>query len=418
MTQSREPIDDFVAADPARLDATFPDLNAMMARVTSSPRRIQTPVGFRSRIAAAVLSASAVTTAGIAALTTSAPRLPVLALSETSSTIANASDALPSSGKISSGAMVPYFASDYSFHATDLPSLMSSASVWSLHASIDGRDVARLAATLGLRGYPTMTPGPDGTGATYEVVDGDRGSLTVTVVDDSSLANWYFSSTSASAVSSSGNATTSVDDTQYREWGQQVIASLHDGWTYGSPEVYSYDDVDQARAGASLNYRIMLEGLSTDLGLYLSFDSRGVLLSASGELGEARRVGVYPLMGSHDGARLLQQQNDDAINALESPTKQEVSGSSSPAAGGSSPDGMQRVQSFDAHLTSVVIELWSARVNDGQYLVPTYVYGGTVNDPSDSQVRWTATWPLVAVSEKYIHIDQTEPSPIAISSRR
>lgn len=420
MTTPREPIEELIAADPARLDASYPEINAMMARAISAPPRAKTSGSFRLRIAAAALSASALTTAGIAALTTAAPRLPMLALSETASTVANASDVMPSTGKMSSGAMLPYYASDYSFHDADLPALTSSAAVWSLHSSVTAQDVARLAAALGVRGTPVKTSNSDGT-VTFDVTDSDRGSVTVTVTSDNSLANWFFSSTSTGVVSSIGNTTNPADSAQYREWGQRVIAALRDGWTYGTPEVYAYDDVDQMRAGASVNYRVTLEGLATDLGLYLSFDGSGDLLSASGQLGEARRVGVYPLVGSRDGVRLLQQQNDaavDVVNTAEATPQSGLGGSTSGSDGDLAPDVSPRVQKFDVQLTSVTIELWSARVNGGQYLVPHYVYSGTVSDASDAEVGWSSTWPLVAVSEKYITIDASEPSPIAISARR
>ena len=420
MTTPREPIEELAAADPARHATTYPDVNAMVSRATSSPRKSSAPTSFRVRIAAAALGAGALTTAGIAALTTAATRLPVLALSETSSTTVNASDANMPSGKISSGSLRPYFTSSYTFQSNDLPALAATASVWSLHSFVDSGTVARLAAVFGLHSQPVVTPDPDGTGATYEVVDNDRGSLTVTFTDSSALANWYFSTSSGAVATSSASGPASDRPVaMYHAWGQRVISSLRDGWTYGSPEIYSYDEVDQMRAGASVNYRIELEGRPTDLGLYLSFDSTGSLLSASGQLGEARRVGVYPLVGTGTGVEVLQQQNDDAVRAVSGTQVRGAGDTAPPASGGDlTTNESSNLQTFDVRLTSVAIELWSAQVNGGHYLLPTYIYGGMVHDPADAEVGWNNTWPLIAVSEEYIKVDHTDPSPIAVSTSR
>lgn len=422
MTESHDPITHLTAADPVRTSPMpYPDTDRMVQRAMNPSTRPRVGAAFRARVASAVLGATLVTGAGIGALQGAAPNLPVLALSNSSTPSTTAG----SDSKMAGSMMRPMIQSDFRFEGSSLSNVASTAPVWRVSAPSDLGDFQRIVAALGLKGSIQTTqsePGSDGTsangvgsGTVYTVSDPEKGSVTYSVWSDSSLGSWWFSGPMSPTVSSSPSeppvttttvTTSSASKAQYATWANDFMKLLGLSDEYSAPDVYVYEAGDFGAGGASVNYSLILEGLKTNIGLYLSFDAEGNITSAAGALGHFEKVGNYPLIDVSEGIARLQAQSDGGLQGLGSSAAM-----SSVAPIASTPG--RATQIVNVTLQTVDIELQTAQVGGATYLIPYYVYSGTASTPGDEAATWDGIWTAVAVSSDYITIDEPTVMPMA-----
>ena len=429
MTQSHDPIQRLVDADPARtFSGNYPDAGQAVRRALSSNTRPRIGTAFRAQVASAVLGASLLTGVGITALQSSAPSLPVLALSSSPSP-SSASDS-----KMAGSMLRPMVLSDFRFDGSALAELPSSAPVWKITPPTGLTEFQQIAAALGLEGSVTTTfyentPEAETADATYTITDPNRGTLTYSVWSGSGLGSWWFSLDSGM----NGSATSSVSESavsahaenQYAEWATAFVASLGLDYEYSKPDVYLYDSPDLESSGASASFTMLLDGLATSIGLYVSFDNAGHITSASGALGHFERVGNYPLTGVADGVSRLQDQNSGNTQTANDTAEATDSGASSGAGDGAAVDGAavdgaavdfvapSKPTVVNVALTSVTVQLQLASVGGDTYLVPYYVYGGSASSDGENAGSWDGTWTVIAVSSEYVTIDEPQVMPMA-----
>ena len=419
MTESRDSIQRLINADPVRTaPRDYPDVNHVVRRALAAKSRSSIGVAFRARVASAVLGASLLTGVGITALQSSAPSLPVLALSSPSST-ANASDS-----KMAGSMLRPMMLSDFRFDGSALTELPSSAPVWRVTGSQGLDEFKKIATALGLEGPVAVstyevTAGSDSPDTTYSITDSKRGTLSYSAWSGSSLGSWWFSADTTSAQTSISNGQSVAGDAalkdQFAKRANDFVASLQLKYAFGKPDVYLYDNGDGENAGASVSFTMLLDGLETNIGLYVSFDGEGQVTSASGSLGQFERVGNYPLTGVADGVVRLQDQNSLNVTASRDATAPTNSVSSTEVTDGAVVDPVPSVEPAVVHvdLTSVQVQLQMASVGGATYLVPYYVYGGTARSNYAAEASWDGTWSVVAVASQYITIDQPQVMPMA-----
>ena len=419
MTDSHDPISRLIDADPARTSPQgYPAADPLVRRALASVARPRIGVAFRAKVASAVLGASLVTGAGITALQESAPTLPVLALSS-SPTTTNASDS-----KIAGSMLRPAYLQDFRFDGSDLNSLPGTASVWKVTPPNDLREFLQIAKALGLEGEVQQhNIGPDQSTAedTYSISDPNHGTLTYSLWSGSGLGSWWFSKDSSDTSSVSSHHGTAMQNSpteaDYAQWAQEFVNSLGLEYQIGRPDIYLYDSPDVQTSGASVSFTVILDGLKTNIGLYVSLDSTGRVTSASGSLGSFERVGNYPLSGVAEGVAQLQQQNDASVKSEAVPTTTEPSPSGSSAP--SSSDGtMNEVMPTNptvvaVRLSTVETQLQLATVNGEWYLVPYYVFSGNATAQGDNAGEWDGSWTVVAVSSEYVTLDQPTVMPMA-----
>lgn len=419
MTESHDSIQRLINADPVRTaPRDYPDADRVVHRALAAKSRSSIGVAFRAQVASAVLGASLLTGVGITALQSSAPSLPVLALSSPSSTT-NASDS-----KMAGSMLRPMMLSDFRFDGSALTELPSSAPVWRVTGSQGLDEFKKIATALGLEGPVAVstyevTAGSDSPDTTYSITDPQRGTLSYSAWSGGSLGSWWFSADATSAQTSISNSQSVAGDAelkdQFTQRANDFATSLQLGYEFGKPDVYLYDNGDGAISGASVSFTMLLDGLETNIGLYVSFDGEGQVTSASGSLGQFERVGNYPLTGVADGVVRLQDQNSLNVTASRDATAPTNSVSSTEVTDGAVVDPVPSVEPAVVHveLTSVQVQLQMASVGGATYLVPYYVYGGTVNPGDSAGGSWDGTWSVIAVSSKYITIDQPRVMPMA-----
>ena len=415
MTQSHDPIQRLVDADPVRTSAReYPDVDIAVRRVLRAKSRPRVGTAFRAQVASAVLGASLLTGAGITALQSAAPSLPVLALSSSSPTT-NASDS-----KMAGSMLRPMVLSDFRFDGSSLSELSSVAPVWKVTPLEGIGAFQQIANALGVEGPVSVStykniPGALSPDTTYSITDPNRGTLTYSISTGSGIGSWWFSADSGLAISSSAGSSslaTQPDSTRlYATRAKDFVASLHLEYEYSNPDVYLYDSPDMEAGGASASFTMLLEGLITNIGLYVSFDSSGNVTSASGSLGHFERVGNYPLTTVADGVTRLQGQNDSDLQSSQSSDPASDSNVSSGVSGGAAPMAQPTV--IHVGLTTVQIQLQMASVGGDTYLVPFYVYGGTATSDSVSESSWDGTWSIIAVSSEYVTLDEPTVVPLA-----
>jgi len=419
MTEFQDPIQRLIDADPVRTSPRdYPNVDRVLRRALVVKSRPRVGAAFRAQVASAVLGASLLTGAGITALQSAAPTLPVLALSSSPSTT-NASDS-----KVAGSMLRPMVLSDLRFDGSALSDLPSQAPVWKVTPPEGLKEFQQIADALGLEGPVSEysyenTPGAASPDTTYSITDPNRGTLTYSASAGSGVGSWWFSADNpvavSSATSSNSLAAKANATSLYTARAIAFVASLRLGYHYSNPDVYLYDSPDVEVAGASASFTMLLEGLTTNIGLYVSFDAAGHVTSASGSLGHFERVGNYPLTGVTDGVARLQDQNNSDLQVMQDASQPTDSGASTDASDGVVTEVVPAIEPTVVHvgLTSVQVQLQLASVGGDTYLVPYYIYGGTANSQDSTNASWDGTWSAIAVSSEYITLDMPKVMPMA-----
>ena len=422
MSENSHPLEQLVAANPVS-ELTRPDnLDLLVTRAMSksAPRFAK---GFRARMASAAIGASLLTTAGIAALTASAPSLPVLdfAAHSTNTTMPGASDL-----KVSPSMGMAIMLSDNHFvlgaDGSVVPSELSVYQIGSVANVSD--ELARIADLLGISAPLEMKDG------SY-VASGDVGTLTMPV--DSNLASWNFSTNSpvlpgevAKSVTTvpaptSQSASPSPSDAEVAGWATKFAHQLNVPFTIGAPEVSRSQNVDGS--GQDLfwvSVPLLLDGYVTDQSLNLSFNADGQITAAWGTLVTLSKVAQYPTSSLDEAVSVLQQRNDASVASYrETTTTTEdpspvVSGSTGPLSSG---DTTFSVPSFEVQLTKAHVTFATYYLDTTAYLVPLYVFDGNRTPTKGSTEQWGSgpgTWSVPALPSKYVNIDaQFGSTPVA-----
>jgi hypothetical protein len=235
----------------------------------------------------------------------------------------------------------------------------------------------------------------------YEYVT-DSGTISVTA-SENGATSWYFSSPSPVSSSDALNVNT-VTKNELARWSNAVIDGFRLDMTFGDANYSIYGDQ------GSVNYPVLVDGVTTDISVSLSFDSNGTLLWANGSVATFDRVGTYPLISERDGVDNLA--SDTPVIGIDRIAGGVASSSAVPLPGGSdlSSDAVAAPPVIQVLITAAAIQLCTQQMTDGSvWLIPTYMYSGTATNPDGTTME--STWSTIAVDPTYLKIS-VRPSPI------
>lgn len=412
------------AADPAATSSyQHPDFDAMIARVTATPRvkKVRLADGLRLKIGSAAAAATLVTAGAIGAISSAAPSLSVLALGK-STTPSSAS--APISGDMR-------VLGNYQFVAgSGLSDQSASAPTYTLSAPADlEATTASVATALGVNGtVPTI----DASTTNWQVT-GDNGTAVSFWLGQGSLSWNYFqdngSATSpGSAADGSGGVTTtpatvpaptnsaastSASGVDAQSLASAVLGSLGvSASDLGPAQESTYDDPTNGLQTTE-TYAYTPNGVDTGLSFTFTYDSSGTLVSANGAATVVSDGPAYPLLSQTDAVAALQKQYDSFSGGpiVYSPPVTSPSGTSSSGSSGTTdPTPTTNPSPSDPTTTTLpptVITLVSATIQYGQYelsdgseaLLPQYLF--TSSDGN--------TWSVLAVDPSYVSL-----APVAV----
>jgi hypothetical protein len=246
----------------------------------------------------ALVGSGGLVIAGILGIQSAAQNLPIIALGSTH----NASPTKPGASKQGFGAMMIPFET---FNFTADPSLSSSpgsGTAYVLSSSIDAATAAsQIARKLGVSGDVTSLGG-----GSYQV--GPDNGPDVSTYTSNGIVNWYFSATTPTVITSPGGTTTApTDPTGPLPTNDQAVkdamtlfeTTLGVSNDLGTPSVSNYGtEVD-------VTIPIVVDGLSTDQSLYVSYGPSEAINSVSGEFVTATAQSTYPTISQTDAVNVV-----------------------------------------------------------------------------------------------------------------
>jgi hypothetical protein len=369
-----------VAADPvAGHPYAHHDPEAMFSRIVTQHRVGRDGVlrAFKLKMAGAVTMASLVTAGGIAVLQSAVPGIPVLAF------------ASAGSQKVSSALQFAVTAAPLRVHeefnfATrpDLASTSSTGNAYRLEVPTNS------SAEVDRVGSIFRSAGPSSPFVSISYVS-------------AGVPQWTYRNNSTVAPSSrSSLASPALIDKTARGY----VRRLDYGYAITHPQ-YSSSKNQQ-----SVSYDVVVDGVVTEQGVRFTFGSNFVLAFATGPAFTIGSTVAYPLQSPLAGVDVL---NDQQLGEIASSSGSARGlgpprSTTSPAPTGSlSPTTPDRPPVIHVTLHSVVTTLHSVVLTNGTtWLVPDYVYTGTVNGTTSS-----GTWSTIAIDPSYVKLPVSKGPP-------
>jgi hypothetical protein len=243
----------------------------------------------------------------------------------------------------------------------------------------------------------------------------DSGTVSVTT-NENGPTSWYFNVPWTPSVSS--DASGSVSDSDLARWSSELIDSLSFGMTLSEPKYNSWG------ASGTATFQVLVDGLTTDLSISLSFDSNGNLLWANGTVATFEHVGNYPLISERDGVANLAKASSNygyhggPVMMYDTPDAAGVAPSAGsdpiePTTNETTTTEVITPPTITVFLTDAKIQLSLQTMADGSsWLVPMYFYSGT--STYDDGAPSPGTWSTIAVNPDYLTITPA-PGPIVYS---
>jgi hypothetical protein len=418
------------AADPAAgTNYEMRDPNAVMARIMTPLPRVRHHVlrSFQLRMAGAVAMASLLTVGGIAALENAGPALQVFALSATSTHQSKGAAVKPGtiySAQVPKSDMMRIYEE---FNFTAGPGLSASAgsgAAYQLSFPTSGSaEDSRVAAIFGVSGAP-VDVNSDGTQWSINNTNGDE-------VDYSNYGgvpafNYnYFTPASSSSVTSDGAGGNVPSHSTLEGDVQNYLGQLGYGYQVANPSFSTETNVTSSPGQAdvttyeeSVDYSVVVDGMTTDQNVSFTVDQNNSIVSANGPAFNTMPVVQYPLQSPVAAVTVLEGQQQalfaDGTNSggpvepLTAPTTTSPDGGGAvppptPAPGSdasttTTPSGPPIV---NVTLDSDSVSLQSYVLTDNSvWLLPIYTFTGTVTNTDGS--TYTSTWSTIAVDPSYI----------------
>lgn len=417
------------AADPAAgTNYELRDSNAVMARIMTPPPRVRHHVlrSFQLRMAGAVAMASLLTVGGIAALENAGPALQVFALSATSTHQAKPAAANP--GKFATAGLPTNMMRIYEeFNFTAGPGLSASAgsgAAYQLSFPTSGSaEDSRVAAIFGVSGAP-VDVNSDGTEWSINNTNGDE-------VDYSNYGGVpefdynYFTPASSSSVISDVVGGNVPSHSTLESDVQNYLGQLGYGYQVVNPSFSTETNVTSSPGQAdvttyeeSVDYTVVVDGMTTDQNVSFTVDQNNSIVSANGPAFTTMPVVQYPLQSPVAAVTVLEAQQQGLfsngthsggpVEPLTAPTTTSPDGGGAvppptPAPGSdvtttTTPSGPPIV---NVTLDSDAVSLQSYVLTDNSvWLLPIYTFTGTVTNADGS--TYTSTWSTIAVDPTYI----------------
>lgn len=370
--------------------------------------------GFRVKMASAAMAAALLTSAGIVAIESSSPSLPVLALGGTSAAATSDVAQSPTNKLASPGAMMIWGTYQYKA-ASSLSDAPGIAPVYKVSgpASSEATVIALAKAlgiyssTIAVTSDSQIAPIASSRTTNYSYST-DKGIVAITASEDGPTT-WYFNVPAEPAVS--GDSSESVSNADLARWSSALIDSLSFGMTLSDPTFNSWG------ASGSATYQVVVDGLTTDLSISLTFDANGSLQWANGTIATFDRVGNYPLISEHDGVANLgngsapYSTHGGPVMMYDTPAGSGVAPASgdestAPGADVTTTTEVPTPPTITVLLTDAKIQLSLQTLADGSsWLIPMYVYEGT--STYEGGASNPGTWSTIAVDPKYLEITPT-----------
>jgi len=383
------------------------NLESMISRVTRQSTVTKSRVwrNFQLKMAGA-LGASALLTAGALTTFSSGPGLAVLAISGSNNTPA------PLSAKQTySGAMEIYEVFNFSA-GPGLSTATPSSPSYELQIPANGSsEAARLATIFGVSGTPVDT---NGDGSDWTVTDASGGTLNYV---NTSVPEWYFSSTSTAAAASSDAASLSAlpSNSSVDALAQSYVAKLGYGYGLSTPgfgsSTSSTLNTDGSTASAlstsDVSYSVLVDGISTSQQLNFSVNSNDHVVSASGPAFDVGAAQNYPLQSLQAGIAALnaaQQSRFPVASSL--PTTGAGANAGASATTTTTPSGPPTV---NVTLDSYSLRYATYDLTDGStWLLPVYRYAG--NATNSDATTYKSSWDELAINPSYVSVSATSTS--------
>jgi hypothetical protein len=408
------------------------DLNAMLARVTATPRveKVRWAQGFRLRMGSAAAAAALLTAGGIGALQTAAPSLS-FALAGNARVGASTSAVPKSVGGVPFGANdLMRLGANYQFVAgPDLTTSSGTAEAYGLSEPSDLTAASeQLAQLFGVTGTPDAAPA-DNSGWNISA-----GAANVYFYADGGVLSWNYNADNvASAVtpvsppsSTDGSApiatsTTPTDDTATPPSNDQLLtwAATYEDELGVTSELTdpsfgqgSVSDGNTTTDENSVSFTWSPDGIGTQYEFNFTFDDSGDLLAANGVDGTLNDLGVVPIVSETTAVSTLQSQWNSEFVAPSSPVTQTTTDPNDASTGtdntsgsgdatgstGSLPPSTDTTPTTTTTLPTTTVTLDSATLTYGEY---TLTSGAVVLLP---QYQFNDGWTVLAVDPSVVSV--------------
>lgn len=411
------------AADPvAGTNYEMRDANAVVARIMTPPPRVRRHALriFQLRVASAVAVASVLTVGGIAALENAGPALQIFALSATSThSGVGASSAVPKYSDM----MRIY--EEFNFSAgPNLSASAGSGAAYQLSFPTSGSaEDSRVAAIFGVSGAPVDQ---NGDGSEWTINNPTGAEVDYSNYGGVPEFNYnYFTSASSSSVTSDGASGNVPSQSTLEGDVQNYLSQLGYGYQVVNPSFSTQTNVTSSPGQAdattyeeSVDYTVVVNGMTTDRNVSFSVDQNNKVVSADGPAFTTMPVVQYPLQSPVAAVTVLNAQQQSlfangsnpggSVEPLTAPsTTSPDSGSAIPptssALGTDAPTTTTRSGPpiVNVTLDSDSVSLQSYLLTDNSvWLLPIYTFTGTVTNADGS--TYPSTWSTIAVDPAYI----------------
>jgi hypothetical protein len=369
-----------VAADPvAGRPYAHRDPEAMFSRIVSQHRvgRNGALRAFKLKMAGAVTMASLVTAGGIAVLQSAVPGIPVLAFASASS------QKVLSASQFAVTAAPLRVREEFNFVArSNLTSTSSTGNAYRLQVPTNS------SAEVDRVGSIFRNAGPSSPFVSISYVS-------------AGVPQWTYRNNSTVVPSSrSSLPSPALIDKTAREY----VRRLDYGYAITHPQFSS------SKNEQSVSYDVVVDGVVTEQSVRFTFGSNFVLAFATGPAFTIGSTVAYPLQSPLAGVDALNEQQLGEVAPISGSARGVGTprSTTSPAPTGSLPPTTpDRPLIIHVTLHSVVTTLNSVVLTNGTtWLVPDYVYTGTVNGTTSS-----GTWSIIAIDPPYVKLPVTKGPP-------
>ncbi|HEY5438640.1 MAG TPA: hypothetical protein VIJ99_07045 [Acidimicrobiales bacterium] len=424
------------AADPvAGTNYEMRDPNAVMARIMTPTPRVRRHVlrSFQLRMAGAVAMASLLTVGGIAALENAGPALQVFALSATSThqTKSTTKPGTIYSSQVPAGSDMMRIYEEFNFTAgPNLSASAGSGAAYQLSFPTSGSaEDSRVAAIFGVSGAPVDQ---NGDGSDWTINNANGGEV--------DYANYggvpefqynHFTTASSTSVTSDGGAGNVPSQSTLEGDVQNYLGQLGYGYQVANPSFSTQTDVTSSPGQAdvttyeeSVDYTVVVDGMTTDQNVSFTVDQNNSIVSANGPAFTTMPVVQYPLQSPVAAVTVLEAQQQSlfangngsggSVEPLTAPTTTSPAAGTGTSTGTATPPPTPTPGSNDTTTTapsgppivnvtldSDTVSLQSYVLTDNSvWLLPIYTFTGTVTNADGT--TYTSTWSTIAVDPAYI----------------